>query len=222
MARKKVTKPVDEAAEHAEQRAKIIREFNINNAGKCFIDAEKIPTEDDVKCAKEEFETRAKALQEKADYLIADAENALRVAKFIKNYVETSFWVGTPAQRYFVGVLRLSEFLDKFISECEVEAKPLLMDYAPMQFCFIAFENYSGTGIEAARKMAEQWDEYIAIYDTLRDHIEWYKKEVDACNMLNDRWGLMEQGYYLIIQEPGDATAEIITNESTDITTQNA
>ena len=199
MKKKKDTR--NEAELFAAERAKYIRDFNLNNAGKMRIEPDKVPTEDDVKNAKEEYEARVKALQEKKDYFIADKENALRVANFLKTYNETNIWVGTPAQPLFVGVLNFHEYITKFIEECEKEPKDLVMEYGPMQFCFVSFQNYCGKGIEGANHMAEIWDEFIAIYDVLRDNIEYYKKEVDACNELNDRWALMSQGFYTVILE---------------------
>lgn len=197
--KKKETK--NEVEMFAAERAKYIRDFNLNNAGKMRIEPDKVPTEDDVKNAKEEYEARVKALQEKKDYFIADKENALRVAKFLKTYNETNIWVGTPTQPLFVGVLNFHEYITKFIEECEKEPKDLVMEYAPMQFCFIAMSNYCGVGLEGANHMAEIWDEFVPIYDALRDNIEFYKTEVEKCNTLNDRWALMSQGFYTVILE---------------------
>ena len=106
MAKKKV-KEVDEAAKQAEMRLAAIREYNVNNMGDSWIDPNHVPTEEEVAEAKKEFEDRTKALQEKNDYLVADKPNALRVAKFIKNFIENGFW----AQRYFVGVINFAEYM---------------------------------------------------------------------------------------------------------------
>lgn len=207
----------------AAERAKYIRDFNLNNAGHMRIEPDKVPTEDDIKNAKEEYEAKVKALQEKKDYLIADKENALRVAKFLKTYNETNIWVGTPTQPLFVGVLNFHDYITKFIEECEKEPKDLVMEYAPMQFCFVAFNNYCGIGLEGANHMAEIWDEYIAIYDVLRDHIEFYKKEVENCNVYNDRWALMSQGFYTVILDTDEKqTIEDQTNASLNETSETA
>ena len=98
MANKK-TKKADEAAQNAEKQAAArlaaIREFNLNNAGEAWIDPDKIPTEEDVNAAKKEFEERTIALRDKNDYLVADEANAVRVAKFLKKFIENGFWQGT-------------------------------------------------------------------------------------------------------------------------------
>lgn len=212
---KKNTKAVAEAAEkQAAQRLAAIREFNMNNAGDLWIDPDRVPTEDEVNEAKKDFEERTIALRDKKDYLIADSTNALRVAKFMKNFIENAFWT----QRYFVGVINFSEYINGFIAECEKEAKDLVLEYGPMQFAYLMFENYAGKGIEDAKKMAEMWDEYIPIYDTLRTHVEWYNNEVKECERLKQRWGMLAQGYYLVLLNPENDEAPNAEPESAPVT----
>lgn len=208
---KKNTKAVAEAAgKQAAQRLAAIREFNMNNAGDLWIDPDRVPTEDEVNEAKKDFEERTVALRDKKDYLIADSTNALRVANFMKKFIENAFWT----QRYFVGVINFSEYINGFIAECEKEAKDLVLEYGPMQFAYLMFENYAGKGLEDAKKMAEMWDEYIPIYDTLRTHVEWYNNEVKECERLKQRWGMLAQGYYLVLLNPEDVDAPTAEPES--------
>jgi hypothetical protein len=205
MTKKRSSMEKHEADRLAIEREKYIRDFNINNAGKMRIEPGKMPTPEDIETAKKNFEERVTALKSKNDYLIADKENALRVAKFLKTYVETNLWVGTPTQPFFVGVLNFIDYIGKFIEECEKEPKDLVMEYGPMQFCFVAFQNYSGQGVEGAKHMAEIWDEFIAIYDVLRDNVEYYNSEVESCNALNDVWALMSQGFYAVVLDNVEA-----------------
>lgn len=194
----KATKDAAQAAQkQAEERLQTIRQFNVNNAGEFWIDPDKTPTQEDIDAAKKEFEERAKALQTKNDYLIADANNSVRVATFLKEFIENAYWTG----RYFVGVVNFSEYISKFIAEANETPKDLVMEYGPMQFAFLMLENFGGHGLEEAKKMAEKWDEYVPIYDTLRDHIEWYKAEAEAIKKLQQKWGMMSMGYYLVILE---------------------
>ena len=202
---KKKEKVADVATQQAEraaaQRLAAIQEFNRQNAGEAWIDAERIPTEEEINAAKEDYEKRTIALRDKEDYLVADEDNALRVAKFLKKFVENGFWT----QRYFVGVINFSEYITKFITdlegtpEQEAVRKPLTMEYGPLQFCYLMLENYAGHGLENAKKMAEMWDEYVPIYDTIREHIEWYNNEVKMCEALKQRWGMLAQGYFLVL-----------------------
>lgn len=214
---KKKEKVADVATQQAEraaaQRLAAIQEFNRQNAGEAWIDAERIPTEEEINVAKEEYEKRTIALRDKADYLVADEANALRVAKFLKTFVENGFWT----QRYFVGVINFSEYITKFIAdlegtpEQEAVRKPLTMEYGPLQFCYLMLENYAGHGLEDAKKMAEMWDEYVPIYDTIREHIEWYNAEVKMCEALKQRWGMLAQGYFLVLLT--DNAGQEATNE---------
>ena len=202
---KKKEKVADVATQNAEkaaaQRLAAIQEFNRQNAGEAWIDAERVPTEEEINEAKEAYEKRTIALRDKNDYLVADEANALRVAKFLKKFIESGFWT----QRYFVGVINFSEYITKFITalegtaEQEAARKPLTMEYGPLQFCYLMLENYAGHGLEDAKKMAEMWDEYVPIYDTIREHIEWYNNEVKMCEALKQRWGMLAQGYFLVL-----------------------
>lgn len=195
---KKTEKNVNDAASQAarleEERRKAIAEFNVQNMGKYWIDPDKVPTSEDIENVKKEFEERTKALQEKKDYIVADKNNALRVAKFMKDFNDNSLW----SQRMFVGVLNFSALMNDFIEGFD-ENNPvdLILEYAPVQYAFLLFENYGGIGIDSARHMAEIWDEYLPIYETLHELVDGYKKEAGACDELKEKWAMFEQGYYL-------------------------
>jgi hypothetical protein len=215
MAKKKNTEVLSDAEKQAQQRLMAIRQFNMNNEAGAYIDPNRVPTEEEIADAKKAFEDRTAALQKKDDYLIADVENSLRVAKFLKKFVENGFWT----QRYFVGVINFTDYITKFIEEAEKEPKELTMEYGPMQFVFLMMENYAGFGLDAAKKFAEIWDEYVPIYDTLRDHIEWYRTETEEIKKLQQRWGMLAQGYYITYPDP-DASTVSNTEQSTTETSE--
>lgn len=221
---KKTEKNVNDAASQAarleEERRKAIAEFNVQNMGKYWIDPDKVPTSEDIENVKKEFEERTKALQEKKDYLVADKNNALRVAKFMKDFNDNSLW----SQRMFVGVLNFSALMNDFIEGFD-ENNPvdLVLDYAPVQYAFLLFENYGGIGIDSARHMAEIWDEYLPIYETLHELVDWYKKEAGACDELKEKWAMFEQGYYLHVLEDTETDpreSEHPAEEKTDTETK--
>lgn len=199
MARNKITKKaVDEAINQENERLNAIAAFNRENMGKFWIDATKVPIDEDIAKAKEEFETATKAHQEKKDYIIADKDNALRVAKFLKEFIDNCFWTG----RFFVGVLNFSALMNDFIEGYEKNgSSDLVLEYGPMQFAFLMLENYGGIGIDSAKKMANMWDEYLPIYEKLHEHVDWYNREVHRCDNLKTRWAMFEQGYYMYILE---------------------
>lgn len=208
---KKVTKTaLKQEKKMHDARLAAINEFNRSNMGEAWIDPDREPTDEEIAQAKKEYEDRTSALNNKNDYLIADKDNALRVAKFIREFIANGFW----AQRYFVGVINFIDFIDKFIEECEKEPKDLMLEYGPMQFCFLMFENYAGFGYDAAKKMAELWDDYVPIHDILRDHVEYYNAESKECTKLQQRWGMLAQGYYLIYLDPADSDTSTGMSES--------
>ena len=218
---KKTEKNVNDAASQAarleEERRKAIAEFNVQNMGKYWIDPDKVPTSEDIENVKKEFEERTKALQEKKDYIVADKNNALRVAKFMKDFNDNSLW----SQRMFVGVLNFSALMNDCIEGFD-ENNPvdLILEYAPVQYAFLLFENYGGIGIDSARHMAEIWDEYLPIYETLHELVDGYKKEAGACDELKEKWAMFEQGYYLHVlddTETDPRESEQPAEEKTDI-----
>ena len=208
--KKEVKDAAAQAARMEEERRKAIAEFNVQNMGKFWIDPEKTPTSEDIQQVKDEFEQRTKALQEKKDYVVADKNNALRVAKFMKEFNDNSIWT----QRMFVGVLNFSALMKDFIDNFD-ENNPvdLVLEYAPVQYAFLVFENYGGVGIDAANHMAEIWDEYLPIYEKLHELVDWYKKEADACDALKEKWAMFEQGYYLVIMEDKETDPEDIKQD---------
>lgn len=201
---------VVEAEEQAKMRLEGIKAFNTQNAGKYFIDPVKIPTDDDIAQAKKDCEDFAAEVAKK-EYFIADKENAVRVATFLKNWLSDGFWT----QRFFVGVLNFNELLDEFLKSCEEEPKDFILDYGPMQFCFLMLENYAGIGIESAKKMAEKYEEYIPIYNIFNEHVNWYKKQQDHAQELNQRYSMFQQGYWYEILPQTPDTVEDSQNAST-------
>jgi hypothetical protein len=187
-----------QAAVQAEERRKLIAEFNTANMGKYWIDPERTPTDEDIKKAKEAFDEHTKFLQTKDDYLVADKTNALRVANFIREFNKNSSWEG----RMFVGVLRFDDQIAKFIKDFD-EKNPvdLVLDFGAVQYLFLVFDKYKGVGIEEARHMAEIWDEYVPIYDRLHELVDWYNQQNNKCKDLQTAWAMMEQGYYMHIME---------------------
>lgn len=201
MSKKKKNDVVSQAEQHEIERREAIRDFNMNAMGKYWIDPDKIPTDEDIENAKKAFEEATLALQSGKEYVIADKANALRVAKFLKVFIERCFWT----QRMFVGVLNFRGLLDDFIeSYDENDPKDFVLDYMATQFIYIMLENYAGVGVESANWMAENWEEYLPIYETVREHIDSYNAETKRCEDLKEVWGMFEQGYYLVVLDEND------------------
>ena len=198
MSKKKTTPAVSEAEQHEIERREAINEFNRHNMGKYWIDPDKIPTNEDVESAKKAFEDAVLALQNKKDYVVADKANSLRVSTFLKNFIERTSWT----ERMFVGVLNfrslMADFIEGFDENNPVE---LVLEFPATQFIHIMLEHYGGVGIESANWMAENWDEYLPIYETVHELVEGYNAENKRCENLKETWGMFEQGYYLVCLE---------------------
>lgn len=198
MSKKKKTDALSEVEKHEIERRKAISEFNMNYMGKYWIDPDKIPTDEDIATAKKNYEDAVTALNEKKEYVIADEHNALRVANFLKTFIERTAWSG----RVFVGVCNFSALMHDFITGFDADnPKPLVLDYAATQFVDLMLENYGGVGIEAAQWMSEVWEQYVPIYDHVHGLTEGYKKEHARCEELRDVWATFEQGFYLVVLE---------------------
>jgi len=196
MSKKEDKKAAEQAARQEAQRRQAIAEFNKNNAGHFVIDPDRIPTEEDIRAAQKDFEYATTTLNEKNDYIVADKENALRVAKFMREFIGNCHW----EQRYFVGVINFCALMDEFIEKFD-ENNPtdLVLEYGPLQFAQIMFANYSGNGLEEAKRMAEINDEFVPIHDKLHELTDWYENEAKKCEDLRNRWAMYAQGYAMEI-----------------------
>lgn len=206
MAKKKVTESPEakEARLLAEQRAAAISQFNKENMGIMHIDPVRVPTEEEILEKKTEFETLATNLKEKADYVIADADNSLRVAKFLKTYIANAYW----SHRFFVGVINFDAQITDIIEQLEKEPAPLMFDYPALQFIHLMLQNPGGHGLESAKAFAEIYDEFVPIADAVKEHIDWYNAEVERVNQAQDLWGMFAQGYYVTVYDTTECSEE--------------
>ena len=200
MTRKKVTNAVaDEAEKHEIERRKAIADFNTQNMGKYWIDPDKVPTEDDIAAAKKDFEGELEAFQ-KRDYLVADKDNAVRVANFMKTFINRTIWKGQA----FVGVARFNTQMTEFVEEFEKEPKDLVLDYNALMFVVYMFKEFSGVGLDDAMWFIDNNEEFVSIHDHIYDlanESELQKKKIEN---LQIRWQYLAQGYYLTILEDVD------------------
>lgn len=210
MTKKKKDQAVVEAEQHEIERRQAIAEYNVNNMGKYWIDPDKTPTDDDIAQAKKDFDDFTDEMNKSNAYVIADAPNAKRVAQFLRDFVQNCFWT----QSSWIGVLNFDAMLADFLKDFDDE-KPvdLVMEYAPMQFAYLILENYAGTGIEAARHMAEINDEWVAIHDHIYELVQEFNKKVQHSNDLKDRWAMLSQGYYMTIMKADGDDAEAAEDE---------
>ena len=202
MASKKVKKDVAEAAvKQEEMRRDAINEFNRNYMGQYWIDANKIPTDEDIESAKKDFEDAKETLEKKNDYFIADKANSKRVATFMKDALEHLPWKG----QFFVGVVRLNDLLADFINKFDDEnPTDLLFEYGAMECAHLLFKEYGGVGVESARWFWDHNEEFVPIHDRLYELHNWRELENKKLENLNMRYAMMAQGYYMYVLEGQD------------------
>ena len=210
MAKKKIDQQAEEAAKLAEQRRRFIAEFNLNNQDDIHIDPTKTASEDDIKEAKEAWEECVKGYKFRNEYLIADKENAKRVATFLRDFVTNGFWSG----EMFKGVVQFVDLINNFLKEVEVEEKDLVLEYAPMQFAYVMLENYVGRGLEDAKRMLDIWNEYVPILDTFKDHVNWIQVEVQKSKILEQIWNLRTQGFYAVHEVVAPEAEPVLDEEA--------
>ena len=199
MAKKKQTQTVADAAKKQEEaRREAIDEFNRNYMGQYWIDASKIPTDEDIEAAKKDFDDAKEKLDKKSDYLIADKANAKRVAEFMKEALNHLPWKG----QFFVGVVRLNDLLTDFINKFDDEnPTELLFEYGAMECAHLLFKDYGGVGVESARWFWDNNEQFVPIHDTLYDLHNWRELENKKLENLNMRYAMMAQGYYMYVLE---------------------
>lgn len=218
MRKKETITQATEAENKEKLRRDVINDFNTNNMGKYWIDANKVPTDEDVEQAKKEFEDFVTNLREKKDYIVADKDNALRVAKFMQKIIDKSVWSGME----FVGVLNFHALMQDFIDGFkEDEPADLALEYGAMEFAYLMFSKRGGVGIESANEAAEENDEFIPIFDKLHELHDWFEVQKKKAENYKLRWGMFAQGYYVHILEYMDEdgvapnTEEETTQEET-------
>jgi len=216
MRKSKEKKTADQvAAQQEKSRRDAISEFNVTNMGKFWIDPDRVPTKEDTEGAKKEFEDFVKSLQEKKDYVIADKANALRVAKFMQQFIDKAPWTGME----FVGILQFHDYIQDFLDKWnEDDPKDLVFEYGAMEFAYLKFVGRGGIGIESAKVAKEENEEYVPICDKLYDLHNWYELQKKKAENLQTRWRMFEQGYYLYVLEGTDeeGTSEDQTGKSSE------
>ena len=199
MASKKLVKDAAEAAKkHEASRRDAINEFNRNYMGKYWIDANKVPTDEDIESAKKDYESAKETLEKKDDYFVADKANAKRVATFMKEALKWLPWKG----QFYVGVVRLNDLLTDFINKFDDEnPSDLLFEYGAMECAHLLFKDYGGNGYESARWFWDNNEQFVPIHDTLYELHNWRANEDQKLQNLNMRYAMMAQGYYMYILE---------------------
>ena len=187
-------------------RTKFIEQYNANNTDSKILDRD--VTEDDIK----EIETRMDALKEaraSMTYEIADTDNALRIATFLRDWnANDFFWV----KDMWRGVLKFDEFITSEIEKITTTAQPLVFDFGALTYVYNAMMQPTGRGIDAARFMEEISDTYDSVLDIVGQYIEDFQEENKLFQRLGNCLQARYQGLMMVLAE--DLTDD--TTEDTD------
>lgn len=186
-------------------RTKFIEQYNANNTDSKILNRD--VTEDDIK----EIETRMDALKEaraSMTYEIADTDNALRIATFLRDWnANDFFWV----KDMWRGVLKFDEFITSEIEKITTTAQPLVFDFGALTYVYNAMMQPTGRGIDAARFMEEISDTYDSVLDIVGQYIEDFQEENKLFQRLGNCLQARYQGLMMVL-------AEDLTDDTADDT----
>lgn len=178
-----------------QQRNNLINEYNKNNST-TRINPDIIPTVDDIKSFKEDFENEYKELCG-LTYCIADADSALSVAEFLldwnTNYVN---W----RKDLWKGVIKFDEVIRDIIDNIHNNTNrtaPLEIDYAALSYLYMTMMEPAGVGLKSAKDMEKIDPTYSAILEAIGTNVDMFNQRKEYIDLLQRRWAFAEQGYYL-------------------------
>lgn len=157
----------------------------------------KEPTKEDVENVKHAYEEAVKEYNERL-FTIADTENAVRVAEFLKKWnEEDAQWEGN----LWMGCVMLDALLKAFLKEYRDTPKPLEVNGGALAYLFLTLKNVKGVGLKSAIHMQKVAEEYMPILDTVGDAITSQKEEAKRIELLQERWRMFEMGYFIEYDE---------------------
>lgn len=172
------------------ERAQLIEQYNKENAGVSRLENEPA-TEDDVNAAKKAYEDAQTAFNSQT-YVIADKPNALRVAKFLKNWNEKyAVW----EKDQWVGVVKFDSLIADYIGKLEAEETDLVVDYNTLIYLDVLMMRPAGRGLESAEEMESMNEEYNKILECVDDRKNEVFEQQRKIRQLQDVWGAATCGF---------------------------
>jgi len=157
------------------------------------------PTPEEIAQYKEEFETAAKAFQEKRwDISEKGSFAANDVLLFIQDFMNRfAFWTKTG----WMGMIKMDEQLKKAAQLINDESC-LSLDYQALEFCAYMLASPGSIGLDAAlefEKIAEKYSKYGI---EIGKQVESAREDLKKVQFLQERYAASEQGFYLADLEP--------------------
>lgn len=202
-------KEVDLETMSDEERLALINQFNKERKGQMHI-IERRATQEDIDEAKKEYEALIEENRTHS-YVLADKDNALRVAKLLKelntDYVE---W----KERLWMGVITFDEFITKFIDKFDETAPvELNVDWGNLTYLFCSLPTITGHGLSTAKRFSEIYDEYVKVLEVVQMHSDNVMAFNERVRKAQERWSMASVGFILVYDdeedgEEGDAQTE--------------
>lgn len=113
--------------------------------------ADETATDDDITKARDEFQAEVTKYTEQ-DYTMADAEEALEMVEFIRNWnAKYNYW----EKGAWRGVVQLDRVLGEKAAALRENPGTFDVDYQTLMFLYKSMQNPSGYGLESALQMVE-------------------------------------------------------------------
>lgn len=175
-----------------EDLKKMIETFNEQNKGVSYIEEGK-PTPEEVKAIADEYKEKVEAFNAKT-FVIADKNNSLRVAKFLKTWNEKDVQWNENGWR---GAILFDSLVKTFIEECQKEEKEWVIDWSTLTYLYVYMHNISGVGLKSAIRFNEIEEEYSKILEVITEEFDKHNEEGKKIQKLQDRWRAYEGGFRL-------------------------
>lgn len=175
-----------------EELKKLVETYNEQNKGISYI-AEGKPTSEEVKEVADEYKEKVEEFNSKT-FVIADKDNALRVAKFLKKWNENDVcWSSTG----WKGTILFDSWIKTFIEDCQKEPKELAIDWGTLTYLYIYMSEIHGVGLKSAIRFNEIEEEYSKILEVVSSEFDKHNEEGKKIQKLQERWRSYEGGFRL-------------------------
>ncbi|MFW6310800.1 MAG: hypothetical protein ACOC1K_01040 [Nanoarchaeota archaeon] len=158
------------------------------------------PSEEEVEEARKEYEKAAAGFDTKL-WAIGTSDQAENFANYLLHFIENRiFWT----KNGWMGVIKLNQEVNEAKDISNSTNSPLKLGYQALEFTYYSLSNPGGTGLNSAKDMESEWEQYVDLFRAIEEQLEESRKILKDIQFLQDKWGAMAQGFYLDVEpDPG-------------------